>query len=490
MSSFATFIFITLPWLNPFSVGPTAAVGPLLFSWVCAALLLLTWTFACTPTDRADRVHAMVLAWVVAAALSAGIGLLQYLGASGWLGIWVNHPSVGEAYGNLRQRNQFATLLNIGLAALLCWVSLCARSKVHVVVLLVVAALIGAGNAVSSSRTGLFQLLLLGAMLLLWLRTAAVDIKRRLLAMLASAAVGYALASVVMPLLIGLDPLSSGAWARLRAGDAECASRLTLWRNVMYLIAQKPWLGWGWGELDYAHFMTLFPGVRFCDILDNAHNLPLHLAVEFGLPVATLLCASALWLVWRAKPWCERDPVRQLAWAVLAVIALHSLLEYPLWYGPFQMAVGLSLYLLWPQRKVINMPFTQYSKALAAILLLAYCGVAAWQYQLASQIYMAPHERMQSYRDDTLEKVRTLWLFQDQVQFAELTMSEVSPVNAAQINSLAKKILHFSPEARVVELLIESARVLGQEEEAGFYMQRYQAAFAQDYARWIQQVKP
>ena len=28
--------------------------------------------------------------------------------------------------------------------------------------------------------------------------------------------------------------------------------------------------------MDYAHFVTLYPGERFCDILDNAHNLPLH----------------------------------------------------------------------------------------------------------------------------------------------------------------------------------------------------------------------
>lgn len=36
--------------------------------------------------------------------------------------------------------------------------------------------------------------------------------------------------------------------------------------------------------------MTLFPGERFCVLLDNAHNLPLHLAVELGVPVAALLC--------------------------------------------------------------------------------------------------------------------------------------------------------------------------------------------------------
>ena len=36
-----------------------------------------------------------------------------------------------------------------------------------------------------------------------------------------------------------------------------------------------------------------------------------------------------------------------MAWAVLAVIGLHSLLEYPLWYGPFQIAFGLCLAWLW-----------------------------------------------------------------------------------------------------------------------------------------------
>ena len=36
------FVFIALPWLNPFSPGPTPSVAPLLVSWACAAALLLT----------------------------------------------------------------------------------------------------------------------------------------------------------------------------------------------------------------------------------------------------------------------------------------------------------------------------------------------------------------------------------------------------------------------------------------------------------------
>ena len=66
-------------------------------------------------------------------------------------------------------------------------------------------------------------------------------------------------------------------------------------------------------------------------------------AVELGMPVAVLACALlALW-VWRSRPWRETVVSRQLAWAVLVLVLAHSLLEYPLWYGPFQLACGLAV---------------------------------------------------------------------------------------------------------------------------------------------------
>ena len=80
---------------------------------------------------------------------------------------------------------------------------------------------------------------------------------------------------------------------------------------VLHLIAQKPWTGWGWGELKYAHYMASYPGERFCDILGNAHNLPLHLAVTLGLPLALAACAGLLTLLWRAHPWRLQGPADQ-----------------------------------------------------------------------------------------------------------------------------------------------------------------------------------
>jgi hypothetical protein len=200
------------------------------------------------------------------------------------------------------------------------------------------------------------------------------------------------------------------------------------------------------------------------------------------------------WLVLRARPWAEQDATRQLAWSVLAVIGLHSLLEYPLWYGPFQLAAVLSLWLLWQPREqpaptgpagpARRRPLRAVWSQAAAVLLLMVCGYTGWDYWRISQVYLPAAQRVQAYREDTLEKIRPSWLFADQVQFAELGITPLTQDNAAHINALAKAMLHFSPEARVVEKVIDSALLLGNITEAAYFSQRFEAAFPRDHAAW------
>lgn len=461
-----------------------------MFSIICLAAVagVAASTDSLTETGRVRQswVRAIAGAWLAAALISAGIGMAQYLGVSGALAPWVNGTGLGEAYGNLRQRNQFATLMALGLAATGWWV-LQGVSWRRMVVPTVLLAL---GSAASSSRTGLLQWALFIALAAQWRGQHGANVRR----VLWVAALAYPIATMALPWLAGLDPLTSGAWARLRSGDAACMGRLTLWSNVLHLIAQRPWLGWGWGELDYAHFVTLYPGERFCDILDNAHNLPLHLAVELGMPFAMVVCAVGLWAVLRAKPWREMDPVRLLAWTVLALIGLHSLLEYPLWYGPFQVSVALSLWMLWrtpdPMRSrnsgfMSIRPYALVKYAPVAIGFIAFFSYAGWDYWRISQLYVGANDRAATYRDNTLDKVRGTWLFRDQVQFAELTTMDLTADNAAYVHDLAQRLLHFSPEPRVIEKLIASAIALGHDEEAAYFLIRYQEAFPAAHARWI-----
>lgn len=507
--SIPAFLLLTLPWLNPFAPGPSPAVVPWLVALAATGGVLGLGSMrnlaAQGPeTQTFAQRWAPPFAWalLVAGLVSSAMGLLQYFGVAAALEPWVRQGTPGEAFANLRQRNQFATLTNMALVALAglvanhrtaltadglaCRVADFLRGRGQPALWLM-AALLAAGNAASLSRTGLLQLVTLCGLYLLWGRWRERPVRHLLVVAVAV----YAVAIFALPWLAGLDPFG-GMFTRLRDGAPACGSRLLLWSNVLHLMAEKPWLGWGWNELDFAHYTTLYNGPRFCEILDNAHNLPLHLAVELGLPLALLACGAVLWWVLRRKPWREADPARQMAWGVLAVIGLHSLLEYPLWYGPFQMAAGWSVALLWRQNNPVmgakfkpNRSLAQVLYAPAAIILIATSTYAAWDYHRVSQLYLAPSARDEAYRDDTLGKARVSRLFHNQVAFAELVTTPLTRSNAQWTFDTARALLHYSPEPRVIEKVIESAVMLGRDDEALAQLQRFKAAFPKEHAAWV-----
>jgi O-antigen ligase len=509
---------VALPWLNPFLGGPSPSVQPWLLSAACGLLLwllaafgpaparlrlpwpllaLVAWAVLSQASLRPDVVYlaagllliaiassaggdetmgdALQTGLLLAAVVSAALGLAQYFGIAAWLSPWVSHAEAGEAYANLRQPNQYATLTWIG-AAVLLWGTV----RVRLVFAMPMIALLAVGSAASVSRTGMLQGLILTLLAAWWNGPE----RRRRLTLCAVAALAYFAAAAVLPALLealtGALPART-LWGRLGGGEG-CSSRLVLWSNVLHLIALEPLTGWGWGNLDYAHFMTLYPGGRFCDILDNAHDLPLHLAVELGVPAAVLLCAGMLVWTWRRQPWREASPERQLAWALLAIVALHSLLEYPLWYGPFQLGCGLAIGWLAPA--AAPRPAAHRASLALAALLLATVGYAAWDYERVSQIYLPPEQRRAGWRDDTLRHTRRSWLFAGQARFAELTLASVKRENAPAMHALALEMLHYSPEPRVAERVIESATLLGRENEAVLFLARFRAAFPREYQAW------
>lgn len=519
MPFLAATALVLLPWLNPLAGGPSPAVQPWLVSFASTLLLwalvqlrggptrlrlvwpmvvlsaggvlslgalrpeiamlagaLLLVAVAATVAQDAFAAQAVQAGVLAAAVASAWIGLLQYFGASAALEPMVSVAGPGRAFANLRQPNLYATLCWLG-AAILLWHGAPMSRGLRAGLLVLLAA----GSAASLSRTGFLQ-----GLVLLGLAGAWPGPQRRsrlLLAILALAV--HLCAAALLPWLLGWvveAPPDLTLWRRMGEDADGCGSRFVLWANVMDLIRHKPWTGWGWGELDRAHYLTLYDGQRFCEILDNAHNLPLHLAVELGVPAAVMLVAAGLAWAWKQRPWAERESRRQLAWVLLALVLLHSLLEYPLWYGPFQVVAGAALGWLLPPA-----PGDRRGRSRAALLtagLLLATTHAAWDYLRVSQIYLPPGERRAPWREDPLEHARRSWLFAGQAGFAELTLATVTPANAARMHALALEALHYSPEPRVIERLIESATLLGREDEAVLHLARYRAAFPADYARW------
>ena len=495
---------------------------------------------------REARWRVLLGGWGLAAGVSALMGLFQYFDRAQLLGSWVNYAGLGQAFGNLRQRNQFATLCSMGLV-LLWWGAQYARAGVATgapassglddrshgeaagamhsapdaappiaevatawpsaaltMALLAGASLVCAASAASSSRTGFLQLLLLLGLAWCW-RPSAPETGRiyRGLGIVCFMLCAYVLAALLLPIAAGVD---SSVFDRMRESPQGCEGRMPLYRNVLYLISQKPLAGWGWGELDFAHFMTLYTtplaGVRFCAILDNAHNLPLQLAVELGLPLALLICALVLIVVLHHKPWAERVPQRQLAWGMLAMMGLHSLLEYPLWYGPFQVACVLCLWVLhaYPAQRgssaagaqtpavatnpTLGLPPALYLRWLAVALLALLCAMVTWNYWRMSQLYLSSENRAPAYRDDTYAKVQGSWFFGGHLDFAALSLTPVNEQTAPYLLQLGEHLLHFSPEAKVVEKILDAAIVLQLESKITFYAPRFAAAFPEDYQRW------
>lgn len=498
-------VAVALPFLFAYTDSPISNFWPLLTSWVCIGVLLAAWAWrlhsegvAGWRPGGAPRARWLAAGLILAAVLAGAIGLAQYAVGDVGLKPWVHASQPGQAGGNLRQRNQQATLLAMGAWALLWWVlhgplragagTAWRRSAPWLA--LAAVAFVAVASAATASRTGAVQWVLVLLLAVLWRNTG-----RGAAVRLAVVGLGVFLAAAwLLPELLWRwqGVRADALFHRFTDTSPACTSRRVLWSNMLTLIGEKPWVGWGWGELDYAHYVTLFPGERFCVLLDNAHNLPLHLAVELGLPAAVLLCCAVLgWVIW-SRPWSEVRPERQLAWGVLALIGLHSMLEYPLWYGPFQLAALFALVVLaWPQGPVPQSTGASASPwpmaavlGVGAVLVWGVCALAAWDYFRVSQLYKAHADRAAAYRDNVQSKVTGSVLFTSQLEFAQLTTTALNPANAQRLNRMARDLLHYSPEPRVIQMVIESAVMLGDDDQAAFHLKRYRLAYPDDYARW------
>ena len=190
-------LLVAVPWIQPFAPGPSANVVPWLLSAACtvglflllpavraprgllvAAAMACLWVLlgpATGPLDRATFVGACAVillacsagraaaederlvtmlasAWLAAAAVSALVALAQYFGLLTEGAAWAVPAQAGEAIGNLRQRNQLASHMTIGLAGALWLVQ---RRRLPWLAGLIAVALLAAANAATTSRTGL-----------------------------------------------------------------------------------------------------------------------------------------------------------------------------------------------------------------------------------------------------------------------------------------------------------------------------------------------
>jgi O-antigen ligase len=337
---------VALAALGSWGLGslPLSLAGLAIGLLAGAALLVATGANA-AQGPQAPAVFAALAAGLLAAGLlGAAVAGVQVF-APGWTdGQWIAHSGlVGRAVGNLRQPNHLCSLLLWALVAAVAlhelrWLS---RSALWALASVLVLAI-----ELTASRTGAVGL----GLLLVW---ALVDrrLSRNARWLLAATPLLYALAYGAMTWYGDFSHQALGAGARLAAEGASATrsdspnSRLNIWHNTLTLIAVQPWLGIGFGEFNLAWTLSAFPN-RPTAFFDHSHNLLLQLAVELGLPLATLVLGLLGWALWQGGRRARRasgdiGAAARASWMLVLIAALHSLLEYPLWYAYFLLPTAL-----------------------------------------------------------------------------------------------------------------------------------------------------
>lgn len=123
-------------------------------------------------------------------------------------------------------------------------------------------------------------------------------------------------------------------------------ARWQAYMSALAALADRPWLGTGLGS-----FADVFPAFRSPDaqirgIFDRAHNTPLEIAVEMGVPFTLVLLGGwgllTLVVMRAALAARSRSLVTVAGTALLFFASLHSLIDYPLQIPGY----GLFFYLL------------------------------------------------------------------------------------------------------------------------------------------------
>ncbi|KQV96289.1 PglL family O-oligosaccharyltransferase [Pelomonas sp. Root1237] len=414
-------------------LGATAIIG--------AGLAVLLVAQGLSTQSRQLAAEAFCWGLLITGLLTVAVCIVQVFLPAGADGNFIARSGVvGSAVGNLRQPNH--------LASLMMWSSIAAvfitekrgwRPALAPLLFAFVFTIV-----LSASRTGYVGI----ALLALW---GVVD---------RSLSRSARLCLLATPLMLGVSWWGMSLWSaesghafraasRLSEG-AGSPSRLAILRDAWALTTANPLLGVGWGEFNFAWSLTPFPD-RPIAFFDHTHNIASQLAVELGLPWAgavLLLLAWALWKAWRSpSEKAEDTPLRRMALMIVLTIALHSLVEYPLWYAYFLLpacfALGLALPAEAPAKPAGATPWRMIGG-----LLIAGSAFAVWDYQRVVAIYM-PSEDAMPLGARIADGQRSLF-FSHQADYAAATSQPPGPfaLEAARRTAFnlidARLLMHWS----------------------------------------------
>jgi hypothetical protein len=118
------------------------------------------------------------------------------------------------------------------------------------------------------------------------------------------------------------------------------------------------------------------------------------------------------------------------------------------------------------------------------VVLLGILVFIAYDHAQVQQIYWPAAQRYSVWRDQALQVAQRAWLFRGTALFAQVTTTPVHEGNARAMLEDSLRAMHTSPEPRVIEKLLDSAQLLGEEALYEAHKKHFQRVYPQAYLAW------
>ncbi|AOK17649.1 polymerase [Burkholderia cepacia] len=136
--------------------------------------------------------------------------------------------------------------------------------------------------------------------------------------------------------------LAESAADRMRDAG-QIAPRLALWKYGLAMFREHPLLGVGWGEFP-SHQFALVRALGGVEIANNSHDIFIDLLAKSGLVgLGVLVVALVTWFVRAVR--APQSSMRVFGFALIGILLMHALVEYPQQYMffllPAMFVIGL-----------------------------------------------------------------------------------------------------------------------------------------------------